>query len=305
MGAEDYLTEERNIMALRTAKTTDLDAKTNTAAEADLDAQAREAASTTDVVSEQGPVDEAVTIVQDAAKEETTLVHETVVADEPIDEGTVVQPAEQQVAVVTGSTGVAASGNQGVKGAMVQFKEDLASEGYEGITIDGMSFDRVKLHEALFKLGSDEVSLGNQIDVLVLSTRNIYIVRQYAGEGAEVFYSYDADGSTKADGTSSADILDKWKEDGYGTEDSPLDIKKYIEATAQLVNRDDEYAEQIVILSIPPASCSRLGGAMAVGKQRLKVGPSNLVIRCKVGNKIGSGQEAFRPWVFTAHSVYQ
>lgn len=184
--------------------------------------------------------------------------------------------------------------------ASEQFTQDMAAQGYEGLAITGMSFDRLKLHEAKFQLGSEETSLGEQIDVVVLSTRPIYVVRQYVGEGAEMFYSYDKFGKTLSDGTSAQDTLDKWLDEGYGTEDAPLDIKEYIEAMSQLVNRDDEYQDHMVSLSIPPASKARLAGAMAVGLRKFQCAPADLVIRCSVGKKVGTGDKAFRPWNFTA-----
>jgi hypothetical protein len=184
--------------------------------------------------------------------------------------------------------------------ASEQFTQDMAAQGYEGLAITGMSFDRLKLHEAKFQLGSEEISLGEQIDLVVLSTRNIYVVRQYPGEGAEMFYSYDKRGLTLSDGTSSKDTLDKWLDEGYGTDDEPLDIKEYIEAMSQLKNRDDEYNDHMVSLSIPPASKARLAGAMAVGIRKHQCAPGDLVLRCSVGKKVGTGEKAFRPWNFAA-----
>lgn len=212
-----------------------------------------------------------------------------------------VQPEEvkQQVAVKTESTAVATNAERHATAAE-QFTQDMAAQGYEGLAITGMSFDRLKLHEAKFQLGSEEISLGEVIDLVVLSTRNIYVVRQFAGEGAEMFYSYDKHGRTLSDGTSAQDTLDKWKDDGYGTPDEPLDIKEYIEAMSQLKNRDDEYNDHMVSLSIPPASKARLAGAMAVGIRKHQCAPGDLVIRCSVGKKVGTGDKAFRPWNFTA-----
>lgn len=209
------------------------------------------------------------------------------------------EPAGKELATATQTTAVAAP-TTSVRGAMAKFTEDLAEQGYEGMQLTGMSFDRVKLHENDFKLGSDEISLGQVLDVQIMSTRPLYIVRQYEGNGAEIFYSYDKEGKFGTDGSSAQETLDAWKEDGYGVEGSPLNIKEYSEAMAQIVGREDEHEGLMVMLSIPPASRNRLAGAFAVGKQRLHVDPSNLIVRCKVGNKIGSGEEAFRPWVFTA-----
>lgn len=208
-----------------------------------------------------------------------------------------VQPKE--VAVKAENTGVATNAERQANAAE-QFTQTMAAQGYEGLQITGMSFDRLKLHEAKFQLGSEEVSLGESLDLVVLSTRNIYVVRQYAGEGAEMFYSYHKDGSRFTDETSAQETLDKWLDEGYGTPDEPLDIKEYIEAMSQLKNREDEYFDHMVSLSIPPASKARLAGAMAVGLRKFQCDPADLVIRCSVGKKVGTGDKAFRPWNFTA-----
>lgn len=213
-----------------------------------------------------------------------------------------VKPEEikpREVAVRTESTAVATNAERHAT-ASEQFTQDMAAQGYEGLAITGMSFDRLKLHEAKFQLGSEEVSLGESLDLIVLSTRNIYVVRQYVGEGAEMFYSYDKHGLTLSDGTSAQDTLDKWLDEGYGDADHPLDIKEYIEAMSQLKNRDDEYNDHMVSLSIPPASKARLAGAMAVGIRKHNCPPGDLVLRCSVGKKVGTGDKAFRPWNFAA-----
>jgi hypothetical protein len=208
------------------------------------------------------------------------------------------QVAAQQVAVKAESTAVVTNTERQASAAK-QFTEDMASQGFEGLNITGMSFDRIKLDEGKFLLGSEEIPLGEEIEVNILSTRNIYIVRQFAGEGAELFYSYDKHGKTLSDGTSAQEILDEWLGDGYGTPDEPLDIKEYIEAMAQLKNREDEYDEHMVSLSIPPASKDRLAGAIAVGVRKNACAPGELIIKAKVGAKVGKGEKAFRPWTFT------
>lgn len=235
--------------------------------------------------------------VADEAKPEAEA--EAAAATEAKPEVTPEERKPQEVATRTESTAVATNAERHAN-ASEQFTKSMAEQGYEGLAITGMSFDRLKLHEAKFQLGSEEVSLGEQLDLVVLSTRCIYVVRQYAGEGAEMFYSYDKHGLTLSDGTSAQDTLDKWKDEGYGTDDEPLDIKEYIEAMSQLKNRDDEYLDHMVSLSIPPASKARLAGAMAVGLRKFKCDPADLVIRCSVGKKVGTGDKAFRPWNFTA-----
>lgn len=212
------------------------------------------------------------------------------------------------VAVKSESTAVAAPGAApgAVGGAMASFEGEMAAQGFEGMQLTGMSFDRVKLHEAQFLLGSEEIKLGELINVQIMSTRKIFVVRQYSGNGAEMFYSYDPAGKFKTDGSSAEETLAEWLVDGYGTPEAPLEIKTYIEGMAMLVNRPegDQYEQHMISLSIPPASRDRLAGAFAVGRQRFKcTDPASLIIECKVGAKVGSGEEAFRPWVFKAVGV--
>lgn len=221
---------------------------------------------------------------------------------EPTAEPTAENFESKEVAVKSESTAVAPGAAPGQAGsAMAAFENEMAAQGFEGMQLTGMSFDRVKLHEAQFLLGSEEVKLGEAIKVQIMSTRKIYVVRQFSGNGAEMFYSYDPAGKFKTDGSSAEETLAEWREDGYGTPEAPLEIKTYIEGMAMLVGREDEYEQHMISLSIPPASRDRLAGAFAVGRQRFKcTDPANLVIECKVGAKVGSGEEAFRPWIFKA-----
>lgn len=232
------------------------------------------------------------------AEPEPELEKKPEAAVEPEPEGE--QFEQKQVVAATQTTAVTAA--PGAAGsAMAAFENEMAEQGFEGMQLTGMSFDRVKLHEAAFLLGSEEIKLGDTIKVQIMSTRKIFVVRQYSGNGAEMFYSYDPAGKFKTDGSSAEETLAEWREDGYGTPEAPLEIKTYIEGMAMLVGRDDEYEQHMISLSIPPASRDRLAGAFAVGRQRFKcTDPANLVIECKVGAKVGSGEEAFRPWIFKA-----
>lgn len=213
------------------------------------------------------------------------------------------QVQAKEVAVAQGGA-VAVAGAGAARGAMASFTSDMAELGFEGLTVDGMSFDRIKLTEGKFVLGSEEISLGESFDMVLKGTRPIYIVRQRNDDDAEIFFSYDPNGDFLTTGESSAEIKEKWLEDGYGTADEPLDIKRYLEGMAELVNRDDEWNGHMVSLSIPPASTSRLGGALITGKQRFKRDPDGLVVTCKVGQKIQKGSISWRPWVFIAKGEY-
>lgn len=295
-------------MALRRAQTTDKAPEADTAEQAQLKAEAeakqKEELAQAQLKAEAEAKEKAEAEVNANVESDTAQA----AADEPQSSAEPEVQAEQvkEVAVVKEGAVVNPGAAPGaVGGAMQAFTAEMAAEGYEGMNLTGMSFDRVKLHEAQFLLGSEDVKLGESIHVRIMSTRSIYVVRQHDGQKAEMFYSYDPAGKFKTDGSSAKDVLDEWLEEGYGDAENPLQIKQYIEGMAQLVNRTDEYDQHMVSLSIPPASRDRLAGAFAVGKQRFKCHPGDLVIECKVGNKVGTGDEAFRPWVFKAHSVSQ
>lgn len=215
------------------------------------------------------------------------------------------EAAATEVAVVSDSPKEVASISEARANSMAQFSNEMAEAGFEGMELTGMSFDRIKLHEGQFMLGSDDVELGQDFDCVIYGTRTNYIVRQSTDNDAEMFYSYDPKGQTFSDGTSAAEKLAEWLDDGYGTEEAPLDIRPYMEATVVLVNRDDEYEGTMCMLSIPPASKARLAGASAQAQMRFKALPNEVVTRCTVGKKVGEGQKAFRPWGFKVIGRYE
>lgn len=307
-------------MALKKATTTDTNAADIAAKEKQaLEAKeaqrlkdeeaAKQAAAEAPVDPEPAEAPEAM----DAAEAKGELVDEAAAAasGEPTDgaaaqlETGAVNTADQAVAVRSENTGVAvASEGERARGAMKAYiSQELAQEGFEDLELTGFSFDRIKLHEGKFKLGTEEVDLGEEFDCIIHSTRAIYVVRQSTDEDSEVYYSYDPEGKTLSDGSSADEVLEKWRDEGYATEENPVDVKKYLEVMVTLTNREDEYNDTMASLSIPPASRDRLAGAAAMAKQKYKVSPSGVITRCKVGKKTGEGKKAFRPWVFQVQGL--
>lgn len=178
--------------------------------------------------------------------------------------------------------------------SMTDFSNKMADIGFDGLDLTGMSFDRIKLHEGTFKLGTEEFDLGQSFDCVIHSTRRLFVVRQHTGQDAKTFYSYDSKGKTTVDGSSTDEMLKEWAEDGFETPD----IKEYLEAMVTLVNRNDEYEDSMVMLSVPPASRSKLSGAFAQGMQKYKTTPENFIVKCQVGKQVGEGTKKFRPWSF-------
>ena len=246
-----------------------------------------------DVVAEQAPVVSGEVL-------EAEGVEATAATAEVVEIQSAAEPA-QAVAVAEPAAAKAVTVGEQRTNAMAQFTQDQAANGFEGLELSGMSFDRIKLHEGQFKLGTEETELGTDIQVVIHSTRKIFVVRQSDDNDAETFYSYDPKGLTFTDGSSAQEKLEDWLDDGYGTEESPLDIREYLEAMATLVNREDEHEGTMVMLSIPPASKARLAGVAAQAYTRFKGATlGQVVTQCSVGKKIGEGQKAFRPWVFKA-----
>lgn len=246
-------------------------------------------------------------VMQEEAAVETTVAAaaEVLTAEGVVETvAAAAEPAAQAVAVA--QTAAAPTVTEQRTNAMAQFTQDQAAAGFDGLDLTGMSFDRVKLHEGTFKLGSEEADIGTEFDCVIHSTRRLYVVRQSDEQDAKNFYSYDPKGLTFTDGSSSEEILQEWLEDGYGTDESPLDIKEYLEAMATIVNRDDEHNESMVMLSIPPASRAKLSGAAA--QAFTKMGRATLdqvVTRCTVGKQLGEGTKKFRPWVFKVVGRYE
>ena len=231
----------------------------------------------------------------------------TVAADPVVETQAAMQEAgvAKTAVAVAQPTQVASVTEQRVS-AMQQFSADQAAAGYEGLDLTGMSFDRIKMHEGKFLLGSDEKDLGTSFECVIHSTRRLFVVRQDESNDADSFYSYDPKGLAFTDGSPSEEKLAEWQDEGYGVEGNPLDIREYLEAMATLVNRTDEHEQTMVTLSIPPASKARLAGVAAQAFQKFqKATLGDVVTQCTVGNKVGEGNKAFRPWVFKVTTRYQ
>lgn len=266
--------------------------------------KATEAQTQDDVVAVVEKAEEVLTEAGVAATVEAVIAEPEVVLVEPEAEvvAAAAEPVENQVAVATPAGAVSVVEQR--TNAMAQFTEDQAAAGYEGMELTSFSFDRIKLHEGKYLIGSDEVELGESFEAVMLGTRNLYVVRQSDDNDAKSFYSYDPKGLTHSDGSSAAEMLAEWADEGYGVDGSPLDIRGYLEGMALLVNRDDEYDQNMVSLSIPPASKARVAGMAFQAKSRLKCELNGAVLKFSVGNKVGEGKKAFRPWVLTLAGPY-
>jgi len=176
-----------------------------------------------------------------------------------------------------------------------QFENDMAEDGFEGLTLGGLSFEQIKLPgEGQFLIGQDDEELGQEFDCVIQGTRARYVVRQSDDQDAEMFYSYDPNGLTNTEGQDMADTLQEWKEEGF---ERPV-IKKYIEAMAIMIDEGGERDRMMVMLSIPPASVQKFSGFLAQQKMMKGAKPNEFITKCVVGKKVKKDKNSFFPWAF-------
>ena len=263
-------------MALTAPKTTD---KTAAATTEEAKAPEVETQAAPEVVTEAQQEAPAV-----AAKPEPEVVKESV-------EKAVQHDAESQPPAARSSSAPAVSSGSSIE-------QSMAEDGLEGLSIGGMSFDRIKLpNEGVFQFGPDEEPLGKSFDAVVQSTRAIFIVRQSDDDDAENYYSYDADGAKDTNGVSKADTLQEWKEDGF---DKPS-IKRYLEVLLEMYDIDEEgnAGERhglLAMASIPPASIQRISGVLMQITKMRGLHHTQAVITFMVGAKVKKGSNNFFPW---------
>lgn len=176
-----------------------------------------------------------------------------------------------------------------------QFESDMAEDGFEGLTLGGLSFEQIKLPgEGQFLIGQDDEELGQEFDCVIQVTRARYVVRQSDDQDAEMFYSYDPNGLTNTEGQDMSDTLQEWKEEGF---ERPV-IKKYIEAMAIMIDEGGERDRMMVMLSIPPASVQKFSGFLAQQKMMKGAKPNEFITKCVVGKKVKKDKNSFFPWAF-------
>lgn len=247
------------------------------------------AAEETKAAAPEVEVEQAAPEAEQAQPEVTAAAPEPEVVKEEVEKA-VQHDAPSQVAPRSNSAPAVSSG--------ASIEQSMADMGMEGLSIGGMSFDRIKLpNEGVFQFGPDEEDLGKSFDAIVQSTRAIFIVRQSDEDDAENYYSYDADGATDTNGVSKADTLQEWKEDGY---EKPS-IKRYLEVLLQMHDIDEEGNEGerhglLAMASIPPASIQRISGVLMQVTKMRGLHPTQAVITFQVGAKVKKGSNNFFPW---------
>jgi hypothetical protein len=205
------------------------------------------------------------------------------------------EAVDSPVAVVNNSSNVPAVA-EAAKGN-VNVMADLAGSGFEGLEINFTSFETIVLEKSSFTCAQSERKIKEDFVVTIQSTRNKYLFSSTheKADDREAVYSYNVNADTQ-----DKEVMDKiaaWKE-----QDQVGYVKKtYIEAVA-IVEDDKANGDlngEMVILQIPPASIGKLSGFLA--QQRLKGRglPNAYSTVVGVGGKIGDGQTAFYPWIFS------
>lgn len=242
-------------------------------------------------VAEQAEAEDQQVNAKPQAAEESPVTEEGVKATakqaaDPAPTALATQQAAKPPATNTERTAAAAS----------TFQTTMAEAGFEGLTLGGLSFEQIRLPgEGQFLIGQDDEELGQEFDCVIQGTRSRFVVRQSDDQDAEMFYSYDPEGKVNAEGVDMAETLQEWADDGY---EKPV-IKRYIEATAVMVNAADPDREgMMVILSIPPASVQKFAGFIAQQQFMKKQQPSEYITRCIVGKKVKKDKNSFFPWQF-------
>lgn len=165
----------------------------------------------------------------------------------------------------------------------------LEAEGFQGLELGFGAFPMITLPgEGIFQ-HADIGDMGTEFEVVIYSTRAKWIFKTLEKQGAEFVYTYD--GTRTLKGTLVENQIKAWEAAGRQWEQ-----KKYLDAMATIVggDLDGEY----VLLSIPPASITRLSGFLAI-QQQIGLKPSQFVTRVSRGPKIKAGGAVFYPWAFS------
>ena len=255
------------------------------------------AAATEEAVSQEGVQAVANQVEQETAQEQVEETTQAQATEEGVQAVAEQASDPQPTALATQQEAKAPANNtERSKAAASQFESNMAESGFEGLTLGGLSFEQIRLPgEGQFLIGQDDEELGQEFDCVIQGTRSRYVVRQSDDQDAEMFYSYDPKGKVNAEGVDMSETLQEWADDGY---EKPV-IKRYIEATAVMVNAADPDREgMMVILSIPPASVQKFAGFIAQQQFMKKQQPSEFITRCVVGKKVKKDKTSFFPWAF-------
>ena len=149
------------------------------------------------------------------------------------------------------------------------------------------AFPQVKLDKASFVVGDDEGEL-TQFDFKALGAQTRTI---YKNVNDDFFFTYD--NVTATDGKSVKQHLADWDAEGAKLKER----RDYQEVYGYIMN--GEFAERMVILSVPPASVPRLAGVRTEALALHGLELDQIILDIGVGGKIKTkAGQTFHPWSF-------
>lgn len=280
-------------MAIKLPETTNESAKDAAVAQ---DQNVREAV---EQAEEQAPTKTEAVAEAPAAKEEKAAEP---VAETAKTEAVAVAETATTPAVAQPQSSVAKASKSAT--ALTDAVGDLADSGFDGLTVNGMSFDRVRLSNGVFLYGQDSRSIGTAFKGRVMSTTALYVIKaDPTDDNSPMFFSYTPDGSLLSDGSSSEAVLQEWREDEYKVDPKTgnFHAQKYLEALTTIEECDDEnLVGGVVICQIPPASIARFSGFVSLQHMKTGMLPTDYAIQFKVGPLVKKGNTTFNPWAFEA-----
>jgi hypothetical protein len=200
-------------------------------------------------------------------------------------------PKRDQIPVVHASTEIApapAASGMTINAPIAGFEDvddDIGYGSYPVLKLDGKDF-------------MCEGETFETVDVVLLEQRNKFLYKARPGKQDEevpVAYSYDE--RTTVTGRPLTELFAEWQDAGEMEEGASPIVAKYKEVVAEVRNSGSELDGELVLLSVPPASRSRLAGYIKKLAMKRMV-PQSVITRCQPGNKVVRGKTSFYPWDF-------
>lgn len=194
---------------------------------------------------------------------------------------------------IPAATGTAVASAQPPKAGALSILDGVRNEAFSSLDnqLRFGSFPTIKLDKDKFIIvdGKEEV---DEFTCHILVVRPKWIYKTATGnEQGEMFYSYDKLYDTK--GKPIEDIIKEWKADGL----SVKEVREYSEVAA--IMKDTSLKDEMVLLSVPPASVGRLAGFRTQLNVMKKVDLDKVLVRCCKGGKVTTkDKKTFYPWDF-------
>ena len=171
-------------------------------------------------------------------------------------------------------------------------------DGFDGLEqeVGFGSYPILKLDKMMFIIGDKKIKGDDGVKVILISARKKYLFK--ASKDRKTLLAYSYDGRTGTDGRALQDHFAEWIAEGKMAPGASPVVSRYFEAPGVILDTGDPNLDgEIVLLSIPPASVSRLAGI----KQRLDLNGlkmGEVVLRCGLGPMVEKNGETFYPWDF-------